>query len=178
MPDGVSGDLLERFVHGDEDAFESLFRAFERDVYGWILRIVRDPSAAEDALVDAFWRAYRARAHFDPSRSFGAWMRRIATNSALDQLNAARRHAALPWIAGPTPAVAPESEGLRELVQVALARLPTKLQEVAVLGTLLEERPYAEIAAALDVPIGTVKSRVFRATRALREELERLGVRV
>ena len=75
MPDEVPRELLERFVRGDEHAFEDLFRLFERDVYRWILRMVRDPSAAEDALVDAFWRAYRARAHFDSSRSFGAWMR-------------------------------------------------------------------------------------------------------
>jgi RNA polymerase sigma-70 factor (ECF subfamily) len=177
MLDAVPRDLLERFVRGDEDAFESLFRLFERDVYGWILRIVRDPSAAEDALVDAFWRAHRAHARFDPSRSFAAWMRRIATNSALDQLTVARRHAPLPWSPDQHAVWPPESEGLRASVQVALARLPAKLQEVAVLA-LLGDRPYVGIAEALDVPIGTVKSRVFRATRALREELRRLGVHV
>jgi RNA polymerase sigma-70 factor (ECF subfamily) len=62
-------------------------------------------------------------------------------------------------------------------VQTALARLPPKLRTVAVLA-LLEEHTHAEIAEMLDVPIGTVKSRVFRATRALRKELERLGVDV
>ena len=72
MPDEVDRDLLERFVQGDSAAFELLFRQFERDVFGWILRIVRDTSAAEDALVEAFWRAYRGRARFDSSRSFGA----------------------------------------------------------------------------------------------------------
>jgi RNA polymerase sigma-70 factor (ECF subfamily) len=177
MSDGIPDDLLERFARGDDEAFESLFRLFERDVYRWILRIVRDPSAAEDALVDAFWRAYRAHARFDPSRSFGAWMRRIATNSALDQLAADRRRGVQPLIAGVTAPITPASESLRESVQVALARLPAKLQVVAVLA-LLEERPYLEIAETLDVPIGTVKSRVFRATRALRKELERLGIRV
>ena len=79
MPDAVDRELLQRFVQGDEAAFESLFRQFEAEVYGWILRITRDPAAAEDALVDAFSRAYRSRARFDASRSFGAWMRRIAT---------------------------------------------------------------------------------------------------
>src|SRR5262245_9034387 len=138
MPD-VPRDLLERFVQGDGDAFESLFRLFEREVYGWILRIVRDPSAAEDALVDAFWRAYRAHARFDPSRSFTAWMRRIATNSALDQLTLARRHAVLPGRPHQHAVPTPESDSLRLSVQVALARLPTKLQEVAVFA-LLEER--------------------------------------
>jgi len=76
-------DLLGRFVQGDQAAFERLFRQFEADVYGWIVRIVRDRSAADDVLVEAFWRAYRGRAQFDATRSFGAWMRRIATNVAL-----------------------------------------------------------------------------------------------
>src|SRR5687768_14224693 len=96
MPDDVEGDLLARFVHGDRDAFERIFRQYEREVYRWILRIVGERSAAEDALVEAFWRAYRSRARFDPSRSFGAWMRRIATNAALDQVKAAQRRAWVP----------------------------------------------------------------------------------
>src|SRR5512137_3220091 len=94
MPDGLDGELLERFVQGDQAAFESLFRQFEADVYRWILRIIRDPSAADDVLVEAFWRAYRGRARFDASRSFGAWMRRIASNAALDHLRTTRQHTA------------------------------------------------------------------------------------
>ena len=105
MPDAVDRELLQRFVQGDEAAFESLFRQFEAEVYGWILRITRDPAAAEDALVDAFWRAYRSRARFDASRSFGAWMRRIATNAALDQLHlaAAARARCGPLMPEPSP---------------------------------------------------------------------------
>ena len=80
--------MLRRFVAGDREAFEVLYRRFHREVYGWILRIVRDCAMADDARVDAFWRAYRARARFDATRSFGAWMRRIATNAALEQLRA------------------------------------------------------------------------------------------
>ena len=90
MADDSDPDVLRRFVRGDLDAFESLFKRFELDVYRWILRIVRDPATAEDALIEAFWRAYRGRARFDASRSFGAWMRRIATNAARDHLKAAR----------------------------------------------------------------------------------------
>jgi RNA polymerase sigma-70 factor (ECF subfamily) len=177
MPDEVDGDLLERFVKGDQDAFESLFRRYEHEVFGWIQRIVRDPSAAEDVLVEAFWRAYRGRARFDSSRSFGAWMRRIATNAALDQLGATRRDAGRRSEDGRTHSPTPDSDSVRESIQIAFRRLPAKLQIVATLA-LIEEQPYAEIAEALDVPIGTVKSRVFRATRALREELARLGIRV
>jgi RNA polymerase sigma-70 factor (ECF subfamily) len=53
--------LLEDFARGDVDAFEQLFRQFQHQVYGWIVRIVRDPAAAEDLTVEAFWRTYRAR---------------------------------------------------------------------------------------------------------------------
>lgn len=176
MPDELDGDLLERFVHGDQDAFEALFRQFEVEVYRWILRIVRDASAADEALVEAFWRAYRGRARFDPSRSFGAWMRRIATNVALDYLRAARPHAGWSVADDTMPAPAGPDRGLAESIALAFRRLPPKLQIVATLA-LIEEQPYAEIADALDLPVGTVKSRVFRAIRSLRRELARMGVR-
>src|SRR6266566_6470959 len=92
MLDEPGGDLLERFVQGDQVAFESLFRLFQIEVFQWVFRIVRDASAAEDVVVETFWRAYRGRARFDSSRSFGAWMRRIATNAALDHVRSVRRH--------------------------------------------------------------------------------------
>lgn len=176
MPDDLEGDLLERFVRGDQFAFELLFRRFEVDVYRWILRIVRDRSAAEDVLVETFWRAYRGRARFDPSRSFGAWMRRIATNAALDHLRAARRRAGWRTADDTLPAPAEPDRALAESIALAFDQLPPRLRVVAALA-LIEEQPHAEIADALDLPIGTVKSRVFRAVRALRKELARLGIR-
>jgi RNA polymerase sigma-70 factor (ECF subfamily) len=175
MADDVDRALLDRFVQGDQDAFEWLFRHFEAEVYRWILRIVRDTSAADDVLVETFWRAYRGRARYDASRPFGAWVRRIATNAALDHSRTIRRH---PVSQAPVDAVAaperPDAE-VKDLVARAFQALPPALQLVAVLA-LVEERPYAEIADALAVPVGTVKSRVFRATRALRRELGRLGI--
>jgi RNA polymerase sigma-70 factor (ECF subfamily) len=171
-------DLLQRFVHGDRDAFEQLFRQFEREVHRWILRIVRDPSAADDVLVDAFWRAYRSRARFDPARSFGAWMRRIATNAALEQLQQMQRRRSVPLEEAPAALSrngAANDGATADLVARAFRTLPPKLMVVATLA-LIEERPQAEIADALDVPIGTVKSRLFRATQRLREELVRMGV--
>jgi len=170
------GDVLRRFARGDERAFEQLFRQFEVEVYGWILRIVRDRSGAEDVLVEAFWRAFRGRAQFDPARSFGAWMRRIATNAALDHLRALKRTRAWPSTVDALAAPAGPDRDTNEAIALAFRRLPADLQIVAALA-LLEEQPYADIADALGVPEGTVKSRVFRATRMLREELARLGVR-
>jgi len=176
MPGEPDGDVLRRFAGGDERAFEQLFRLFEADVYAWVLRIVRDRTAADDVLVEAFWRAYRGRATFDTRRSFGAWMRRIATNAAFDFLRARRTdrtsRPADETLAAPR---GPDAD-TNDAIAMAFRRLPPDLQIVAALA-LLEEQPYADIADALGIPEGTVKSRVFRATRLLKEELARLGVR-
>ena len=181
MQDEPDRALLQRFARGDREAFEALFRQFEKEVYRWIVRLVREPAAAEDALVEAFWRAYRGHARFDPSRSFGAWMRRIATNVAIDQLNVARRRMWTEVTAGRVPSssdllrdgpagAGPVAFELRDDISRAFASLPPKLRVVATLA-LVEEVPHTEIADALDLPIGTVKSRLFRATRELRKEL-------
>lgn len=101
-------------------------------------------------------------------------MRRSATNAARDHLRASRRR--LAWNQADDQLLAPASNpDLREAVTRAFSRLSPKLRVVATLA-LIEQRPYTEIAEALDVPIGTVKSRVFRAVRSLRKELARLGV--
>jgi RNA polymerase sigma-70 factor, ECF subfamily len=174
MTDDVDGDVLRRFVGGDREAFEALYRQFHRDVYSWILRIVRDRAAADDALVEAFWRAYRGRAKFDASRSFGGWMRKIATNAALDQLRAMARRPSQQDVAELIAPPQPDTDVTRHVLQ-AVRELSPRLRVIAVLA-LIEEQPLAEIADALDIPIGTVKSRLFRATRALRAQLTRLGI--
>ena len=89
MRNGTS-DVLNQFRQGDADAFEALFRQHQRAVYGWILRIVRNPAAAEDLSVETFWRIHRAHARFEPSRGFEGWARRIATHAALDWMRSRR----------------------------------------------------------------------------------------
>lgn len=89
-------ELLERFAAGDMDAFEALFQQYQKDVYAWIVRIVRDTGVAEDLTVETFWRIYRSRARFEPTGNFPAWARRIATNAALDHLRSRRRETPLP----------------------------------------------------------------------------------
>ncbi len=169
-------ELLKRFAAGDLEAFETLFRQFQGQVYAWIVRIVRDTGVAEDLTVETFWRIYRAHARFNIEGSFGAWARRIATNAALDHLKTARREVALPenlpQKAQPDPAVRRDT---RERIARAFGQLPAKFQ-VATTLALIEEEPYDEIAAALGISVGAVKSRVFRAVRLLRKKLRRLGV--
>jgi len=172
---------LERFTRGDIQAFEALFRQYQGEVYGWIMRIVHDSGAAEDLTIETFWRIYRARARFDPSRSFGAWARRIATNLALEHLSRRRPEKPLdhdfrirgPGTGTPDPAIAAD---VRAKVLAAFDELPAKLR-VAVRLALIEERPYAEIADAVGISTNGVKSRVFRAIRRLRKSLEKRGVR-
>jgi RNA polymerase sigma-70 factor, ECF subfamily len=169
-------DLLRRFVEGDIDAFETIFRQSESDIYRWLLRMVRDPATAEDLLVETFWRIYRSRATFDWTQSFQAWARRIATNVARDHLGRRRVEIALPEDLAqppqPDPAV---SEEIQTAVRRAVAQLPAKHRIVVTLA-LIEERPHREIAEALGIPLGTVKSRLFHAVRLLRRRLERLGI--
>ena len=168
----------ERFAHGDIEAFEILFRQFQADVYRWIVRIVRRPEIAEDLAVETFWRIYRAHARFDPARSFGAWARRIATNVALDYLDSARVEVALPDVlAAPKAADAAIQSETRQRIERAFRQLPGRLQLVATLA-LIEEEPYEGIATALGIPVGTVKSRVFRAVRLLRKKLKGVDIQL
>ena len=168
--------LLERFAQGDVAAFEALFRELQSEVYGWIVRIVRDPGLAEDLTVETFWRMYRARARFDPGRPIGAWARRIATNAALDHLRTRRPEREL--LADPPQTLSPDAalqREMREQIQRAFYPLPAKLRVAAMLA-LVEERPYQEIADALGTSVGAVKLRVFRAVRSLRKQLKQMGV--
>jgi RNA polymerase sigma-70 factor (ECF subfamily) len=172
--------VLARFRLGDLDAFESLFREHQRSVYGWILRIVRDPAVAEDIMVETFWRIYRAHARFEPARPFEPWARRIATRAALDWLRARRPESELTDMdvadlsskSAPDPGIAAE---IRFKAAQAFARLPPKLRIAAVLS-VIEEQPHSEVAAALGISVGAVKLRVFRAIRLLRKDLLQQGI--
>lgn len=171
---------LARFRQGDLDAFESLFRQHQRSVYGWILRIVRDPTAAEDLTVETFYRIHRAHARFEPGRAFEPWARRIATRAALDWLRARRSQAGLtdldvadlPAASTPDPGIAAE---IRLKTSQALARLPPNLRIAATLS-VIEQQPHQEVAAALGISVGAVKLRVFRAIRLLRKDLIEHGI--
>jgi len=171
-------ELLERFAAGDLEAFEVLFRQHQREVYAWIVRIVRDTGIAEDLTVETFWRIYKYRARFKPDGNFRAWARRIATNAALDHLRHARRETALPedlpCAASPDSAVRGEA---RDRIRKAFYELPPKYRLVATLA-LVEEESYNDIARAVGISESLVKVRVFRAVRMLRKRLASLATEV
>ena len=175
--------VFQLFAAGEVEAFEVLFRQFQGEVFSWIVRIVRDPSAAEDLTIETFWKIYRAHARYDTSRSFAAWARRIATNVAVDYRK--KDYLKKPQVRGSqpledlqaasdlgsqNPAVRRE---MRERTQLAFDQLPAKLRVVATLA-LVEDCPHGEIAEALNISTAAVKSRLFRATRLLRRKLRNL----
>ena len=171
-------ELLERFAAGEVEAFEALFRQHQCEVYGWILRIVRDRATAEDLTIETFWRMYRAHARFDAARgNCTAWLRRIATNAALDHLRRTRREVPLPEDPPDAPKVpAAERSELQRTILSAMNSLSPRLR-VAVVLALVEEESYGRIAEALGISVSAVKVRVFRGVRILRKELSRAGVR-
>ena len=179
MRDGERS-VLDEFQRGApatfNDAFETLFRLHQRTVYGWLLRIVRNPAAAEDLTVETFWRIYRAHARFDPSRGFEAWARTIATHAALDWLRTQRPETELPMdVAAPRASDPAISAEIRSKTEAAFSRLPPKLRIAAVLA-VVEELPHKEVAAALGISVTAVKVRVFRALRLLRRDLQQQGI--
>jgi RNA polymerase sigma factor (sigma-70 family) len=171
-------ELLERFAVGDMEAFEVLFRQHQKEVYAWIVRIVRDTGIAEDLTVETFWRIYKHRARFKPDGNFRAWARRIGTNAALDHLRHTRQEIALPenfpCAASPDGAVSRET---RDRIHRAFHELPAKYRLVATLA-LVEEESYNNIAEAAGISESLVKVRVFRAVRMLRKKLNSLRAEV
>jgi RNA polymerase sigma-70 factor (ECF subfamily) len=167
--------LLEQFTRGELEAFETLFRQHQGEVYRWIVRIVRNPALAEDLTIETFWRIYRAHARFDPARSFGAWARRIATNVAIDHLKSPGHEVELRNdIRAPTQIDPGAQTEMQTALASAFRSLPAKLQAAATLA-LVEDRPQEEVGEALGISPSAVKSRVFRATRLLRKKLRRMG---
>jgi len=167
-------ELLERFAAGDLEAFEALFRQHQKEVYSWIVRIVRDSGIAEDLTVETFWRIYKSRSRFFPAGNFRAWARRIATNAALDHLKSKRGESELPEdLAGAAVADPAVRRETRDRIKQAFFQLPEKYRLVATLA-LIEEEPYDSIAEAVGISAALVKMRVFRAVRILRKKLHPL----
>jgi RNA polymerase sigma factor (sigma-70 family) len=169
-------ELLERFAAGDLEAFEVLFRQHQKEVYAWIVRIVRDSGIAEDLTVETFWRIYKSRSRFRPDGNFRAWARRIATNAALDHLRSARHETELPDDLAGAPSEDPAVRGeRRKQIKEAFHQLPAKYRLVATLA-LIEEEPYESVSQAVGISAALVKVRVFRAVRMLRKKLSPLRV--
>jgi len=172
---------IECTLAGDPDAFGEIVSRYHRAVFSIAYRMTGSRAEAEDLCQDVFLRAYRSLDRFDRSLQFGPWLRRIASNAALNHL----RHRAVSSSSAsdaeaaersvPDPAAGPEeraaSAETADRLGRALARLPVN-QRLAFTLKYVEDLTAEEIAQAMDAPRNTVKTWLLRAREALRRELK------
>lgn len=189
MGDRVSDEELVRRVQaGDKTAFDLLVRKYQHKIVHLVSRYVHEHATAMDLSQEAFIKAYRGLANFRGESAFYTWLYRIAINTAKNYLVAERRR---PQEAGidveeaeqvmgsamPSEIATPERELLSEEIQAtveqAIRNLPEDLRTAIVLREI-ENFSYEEIATAMECPIGTVRSRIFRAREAIDHELRPL----
>jgi RNA polymerase sigma-70 factor (ECF subfamily) len=163
--------LIREAQRGSADAFEELFRRHWRRAHRAAFLVVGDPGAAEDIAQEAFLAAVRALDRFDRSRPFGPWLHRITVNRAIDFARARALRAESEWEDEYAAAAAgPELDEISAELLVALRSLGPDHRAVVVLRYVLEYTP-GEIAAMLEIPRGTVNSRLRRALDSLRPAL-------
>ncbi len=168
-------DLIEAARNGDRAAFDALLRLHEDRVFSICLATIRDRELALDATQETFITLFRKLDRFDGRSAFTTWLYRVTVNTCYDVLRRAARHAADPLPETHDPADPGsndpfESADVRPDIADALASIPSEFRAAVVLSDL-EGLPLGEVAEILDVPIGTVKSRVFRGRRLLAELL-------
>jgi RNA polymerase sigma-70 factor (ECF subfamily) len=168
-------ELLARVLDGDHDAFNQIMRNHEDRVFSVCLRIMGDRDHALDATQETFLTAFRKAAQFQGNSALGTWIYRIAVNTCYDQLRRQNRRRVDPIPDHLDPAdhqaeAAVESAGLRPGIQIALAALPDDYRSAVILSDI-EGLGLPEVAGILGIPVGTVKSRVFRGRRLLAQHL-------
>ena len=186
MPGKITDrELVGRVKKGDKGAFDLLVLKYQHKIVKLVMRYVRDPSEAMDVAQEAFLKAYRAMATFRGDSAFYTWLYRIAINTAKNHLVAAKRRPVdfeldlqdpdqyelsnrLKDI--DTPEGLLLSNEIREAVEDAIRGLPEDLR-TAILLREIEGMSYEDIAVTMDCPIGTVRSRIFRAREAIDEKL-------
>ena len=164
-------DILRRAQQGDSEAFRLLVEAYQTQVYRLALRMCGE-AAADDVTQEAFLAAWRALPEFRGTCRFSTWLYRLTTNAAIDWLRREKRHRGMDDVTelelpddGPSPQDQAEQAETQQAVRRALSLLLRYMQEL----------DYAEIAAALEISEGTVKSRISRAKMRLRELLDGSG---
>lgn len=180
-------ELLQRARDGDQEAFGELVRLYEKKVYALTLRMCKNPEDAAEAAQEAFLAAWQGLKFFRGESSFSTWLYRLASNASVDLLRREQRHKAGAGPSlndedtfidvvddAPSPQLAAERSELRKQIEEGLQALTPEHRTVLVLREM-HQLSYDEIAAALDLDTGTVKSRISRARKQLRNILLQSG---
>jgi RNA polymerase sigma-70 factor (ECF subfamily) len=181
-------ELLTRFRRGQSEAFGVLLRRYERELYGYLRRYLGDSDLAEDVFQNTFLQLYLKSGQYEAGRPVRPWLYTIATHQAIDALRRNSRHQILSLdqnqqessdgevrsllelleARGPGPTDQAQADERRERVRASVDRLPDFLRQVVILA-YYQGLKYREIADILDIPVGTVKSRLHAALIKLQE---------
>lgn len=179
-------DLFARLQRGDEAAFEHLVRKYEVELYSYLKRYLGDSALAEDVFQNSFLQVYQKRHLYEPGRRVRPWLYAIATHQAIDAMRRQKRFTRLSLEStqaggsetdatalgdqleanGNSPDAAADHEETRQQVRQVVDQLPDHLKPVVIMA-YFQELKHKDIAAALSIPVGTVKSRLFAAVRQL-----------
>jgi RNA polymerase sigma-70 factor (ECF subfamily) len=177
MPGGEDAVLVRRALAGDAAAYGVIVDEHRGRVFSLALRMLGDRAAAEDVASEAFLRAWDALPRYDPAKSFATWVLTIASRLCLDALRRRRWRGdpptedRVPAAPEPGPEAAVVMSGLAVRVRDAIAQLPER-ERMAVMLRHLEDMSYAEVAAAMGIPVGTAKTLAFQGRRKLAALLE------
>ena len=179
--------LVTALCQGADDAYEILLQRYQQPVYNLVYRLMNDPSDASDIVQEVFLKVFKNIGNFRGNSSLKTWIYRIAVNEAYNHRRWFSRHQRREVALGPEEGLRTYADSLADtsrtpfdqaadhetfaLVEAALDKLNPKFRAVVVLRDI-EDLSYEEIAAVLDISIGTVKSRILRGREALRKILE------
>jgi len=167
-------ELVQSTLHGKPDAFATLVERYDRSVYHLAYRTMHDPEEARDIAQEAFFKAYRSLRTFRPGAKFSTWIFSITYHACCDRLNRRKRYSSeeLPERAdsGPGPAETAVAQDEARRLRAAVDALPEKYRTAITLYHL-QGKQYEEIARVLNIPMGTVKTHLFRAKEQLRKML-------
>ncbi len=185
----VDAELVSRVQAGDKQAFDLLVIKYQRKIMRLLSRMIRDPAEIEDVAQEAFIKAYRALPQFRGESAFYTWLYRIAINTARNWLAANKRAPSTPsafeneegetfnesdvLTDGSNPESEMASRQIAETVNKAINYLPEELRNAIVMREI-DGMSYEDIAESMNCPIGTVRSRIFRAREAIATRLRPL----
>ncbi len=179
---------MRRVQQGDKSAFDLLVIKYQHRIIQLVNRYVKDPSEAQDVAQEAFIKAYRALGNFRGDSAFYTWLYRIAINTAKNYLVSRNRRYSdyqvdiqdaeqvenAPQLKGiDTPEYMLINDEIVAVIKLAIEKLPEEMK-IAIMLREFEGMSYEEIAQAMECPVGTVRSRIFRAREAIDEKLNPL----
>lgn len=175
---GQDLELMRRISGGDEEAFRKLYDLTHQKVYVYLYRLVHGKETAEDILTETYTEVWRCAKKFKGYSRATTWIMGIARNLAMNELGKLKRHDNIDNFPNLSNGVIPDPEPMdrQRLLKEAMTKLPIKHREILDL-VFFHDMTYPEVSQMLDIPVNTVKTRVFYAKETLRNALSGMGVK-